>query len=83
MKPFLFLIGSSVLFYLTISDQNIIKKDKSIKEEPQVYICNSKTSKKYHYKKGCRGLNNCKAAIKEITLKEAKNRGRTLCGWED
>jgi len=48
-----------------------------------VYICNSTTSSKYHLKKNCRGLNACKKPTKEITLEDARERGRTLCGWED
>ena len=48
-----------------------------------VYICNSKNAKKYHLKKDCRGLSNCKAAVKKITLTKAKELKRTLCGWED
>ncbi|MCX2681763.1 hypothetical protein OOZ15_17550 [Galbibacter sp. EGI 63066] len=48
-----------------------------------VYICNSANGKKYHYKKTCRGLNACKAKIKKLSLKDAKKRGKTLCGWED
>ncbi len=51
--------------------------------EDQVYICNSTGAKKYHYKKNCRGLSNCKKEVKEISLEAAKERGRTLCGWED
>lgn len=52
-------------------------------EEATVYICNSSGAKKYHYKKHCRGLSNCKAPIKQVSLTDAKKRGRTLCGWED
>ena len=48
-----------------------------------VYICDSKTAKKYHYKKDCRGLNACKAEIVKITLSDALDSKRTLCGWED
>lgn len=48
-----------------------------------VYICTGKYSKKYHYKKNCRGLSNCKAKIKAVDIKTAKEFGRTLCGWED
>jgi len=48
-----------------------------------VFICDSKTAKKYHLKEDCRGLSNCKAKTKKITLKEAKDLNRTLCGWED
>ncbi|MFT4696891.1 MAG: hypothetical protein ACI9SJ_000007 [Flavobacteriaceae bacterium] len=49
----------------------------------EVYICTGKYSKKYHYTNKCRGLSNCKGSIKEVTLSDAKNFGRTLCGWED
>jgi len=48
-----------------------------------VYICDSKTAKKYHLKKDCRGLSNCKSEVKKITLTKAKELKRTLCGWED
>ncbi len=48
-----------------------------------VYICNSSGASRYHYQKNCRGLNACKSEIKQITLKEAQKRKRTLCGWED
>mgnify|MGYP003650655218 CR=1 FL=1 len=51
--------------------------------EKTVFICNSTTSSKYHLKKNCRGLNACKKPTKEITLADARERGRTLCGWED
>ncbi|GAA4280662.1 hypothetical protein GCM10022260_10830 [Gaetbulibacter aestuarii] len=51
--------------------------------EANIYICTGKYSKKYHYKKDCRGLSNCKSDIEKVTLSEAKKFGRTLCGWED
>lgn len=49
----------------------------------EVYICTGKYSKKYHYVSDCRGLSNCKSSIKEVDINDAKNYGRTLCGWED
>ncbi|WP_339611504.1 hypothetical protein [uncultured Planktosalinus sp.] len=52
-------------------------------ESPEVYVCNGKSSKRYHYKKNCRGLSNCRSSISKVSLEEAKRRGRTLCGWED
>lgn len=48
-----------------------------------VYICMGKGSKKYHYRKNCRGLSNCSTKIHEVTLAKATEMGRTLCGWED
>lgn len=49
----------------------------------EVYICKGPKSKRYHYKKDCRGLSNCSTDTYSLTLSEAKNLGRTLCGWED
>ncbi|MEP3211160.1 MAG: hypothetical protein ABJN95_18375 [Maribacter sp.] len=48
-----------------------------------VYICKGKGSKKYHYTKSCRGLSRCSTKVYEVSLKKAKEMGRTLCGWED
>lgn len=45
-----------------------------------VYI--TKTGKKYHYKKNCRGLSNANS-IQTTTLSKAKSQGLTLCGYED
>jgi hypothetical protein len=49
----------------------------------EVYICDSKNATKYHKKEFCRGLSACKKETKKVTLKEAKDLGLTLCGWED
>lgn len=48
-----------------------------------VYICLSKTASKYHYSESCRGLNNCTHTISKVTFETAKEKGYTLCGWED
>ena len=50
---------------------------------PTVYICKGPNSKRYHYKKNCRGLKSCSTKVYEVSSKEAKDLGRTLCGWED
>ncbi len=49
----------------------------------KVYICSSKTAKRYHYKENCRGLSNCGSKIVRTTIDKAKDSGKTLCGWED
>lgn len=51
-------------------------------EDKKVYICSSVASTKYHFKKDCRGLLQCKATIKESTEKKVKKFGRLLCKWE-
>lgn len=48
-----------------------------------VYICNGSSSTKYHLKEDCRGLNNCSTKIEKVSLQTAKDKGRTLCGFED
>ncbi|MBO0321551.1 hypothetical protein J0X14_04510 [Muricauda sp. CAU 1633] len=53
------------------------------KSDNNVFLCMGKGSKRYHYIKNCRGLSNCSTKIYEVTLKKAKEMGRTLCGWED
>lgn len=51
-------------------------------KEKEVFICTSKSSKKYHLKKDCSGIKKCKSKIKKITKKKAENVGRTLCKLE-
>ena len=51
--------------------------------ETNVYICGSAGAKKYHYSESCRGLNACKDQTAQILLKQAQDKGLTLCGWED
>jgi serine/threonine-protein kinase RIO1 len=48
-----------------------------------VYICKGKSSKKYHYKNNCSGLSNCSTNIYNVSITEARNMRRTLCGSED
>ena len=65
----------TLLFLITINAQSYITSD--------VYICESKGAKKYHYTKDCRGLNACKHTIVKKNKAAAQNLGLTLCGWED
>lgn len=44
-----------------------------------VYICTGQYAKAYHKNKNCSGLGNCKAEIKQVSLEEAKRKGRTPC----
>lgn len=52
-------------------------------KEKEVFICTTKSSKKYHLKKDCRGLKKCSSKIKKITQKKAENVGRTICKLEN
>jgi len=48
-----------------------------------VYVCNGPSSKAYHYTPNCKGLQKCSKQVVKITLEEAKEKGRKLCGYED
>jgi hypothetical protein len=48
-----------------------------------VYICVSKTASKYHFSQNCKGLSRCTHTISKVTVKDAKSKGYSLCGWED
>lgn len=48
-----------------------------------VYICDSPNSVSFHYKRDCRGLNNCKHEVKKMSVSEAEKLGLRLCGYED
>lgn len=47
-----------------------------------VYICDSQGAKRYHLRKNCSGLRNCKHEIITVSLDSAKRTGRTLCHLE-
>lgn len=51
--------------------------------ESDVYLCNTKGGKKYHFSKSCKGLSSCKGEIIKVTITEAKEKGKTICGFED
>lgn len=55
----------------------------SFTADAEVYICTGKSAKRYHFTKGCRGLTNCKAEIKKVTIEDATKEGKTICGYED
>ena len=44
-----------------------------------VYICTGNSSVAYHTDFKCKGLKNCRASIKKITLEEAIEMGRRPC----
>ena len=44
-----------------------------------VWICTGSSSECYHSRKNCKGLNSCRATIKEVTLEKAKQMKRRPC----
>lgn len=65
----------TLLFLSFTGDNSRLSADN---KESKVLICTGRHATKYHKYK-CRGLNNCKASIKEITLTEAKEKGYSAC----
>lgn len=63
-----------ILFSITLLFKN---------QPSKVFICKGKNSERYHLKKSCRGLSNCSTDIHSVTIAEAREKGRTLCKWED
>jgi hypothetical protein len=59
-----------------------LPKPELLQKETYVFICYSSSAKRYHLNKNCRGLSNCNHEIRKVSLKEAGNLGRTLCGYE-
>lgn len=48
--------------------------------ETYVYVCTGGSSKRYHKSERCKGLDNCKATIKKVTLSYAEDTmKRTPC----
>lgn len=44
-----------------------------------VWICTGNSAYSYHCNKGCRGLNQCEASIKKVTLEYAHSIQRRAC----
>lgn len=86
MKTILFITAMllSCSIYSQEEKENEEKNQENTRETTQmIYICNSMSSKRYHYKKDCSGLKNCRDSIVKISLKKAKySFGRTICGFE-
>lgn len=51
------------------------------KKEEKVFVCTGPQSKRYHKRSDCRGLQSCSKSIIRVTKSEAKEMGRTPCGY--
>ena len=72
-------------YLISSSTQNSLLSQSTFNSEKsgKVFICKGPKSKRYHYTKSCIGLKNCSTPIFEVSLKEARDLDRTLCGFED
>lgn len=48
-------------------------------QRDNVYICTGYSSIRYHKSPNCKGLYNCNAEIRRVSLKRAKSMSRTPC----
>jgi hypothetical protein len=65
----------------TINSQALSTTYTVDKLELLVYICKGPASKRYHETPNCQGLRSCSTKIYEVTISDAKNIGRTACGY--
>ena len=78
----LLLIFLSIFSLIGLNQLNSLSKTliEKVPKETSVYICNSEKAVAYHSSKTCRGLNNCKHEILEVSKTDAVNAyGRRAC----
>lgn len=74
------LILSITLVLLTITSIPISASKIASTKTETVYICTGGYSKKYHSSQSCRGLDNCRGQVIEVSLYDAVNKyDRTPC----
>ena len=54
---------------------------RKVKAYNEVYICTGSQSKRYHKTEDCIGLSRCSRTIEKVSVKDAKELGRTPCGY--
>lgn len=86
---FITLLLVSVCFAQNKQDDSTVYRDARIYDArmakfnlpDSVFVCGTDTTRKFHYNKNCRGLNNCKQPITKLEYIYAIDH-RELCGWE-
>lgn len=72
-----------IISLLIISFVSMITCSSNEVSETYVYICKGPNSTAYHYSPHCGGLRQCSTDLEKLTIKEAVEKGRKLCGYED
>lgn len=70
------------LFFIVVMLVSSISCDKNSDEQSStrfVYICTGGSATKYHSRKTCKGLGNCKGEISAVSMSTATSQGRTAC----
>ena len=80
MKP---ILSYRIIPLFIVSLVSMISCSSNEVSETYVYICKSSNSYTYHYSPNCRGLRRCSTDLEKLTVKEAVEKGRKLCGYED
>ena len=77
MKKLILLFASVAL--LTGCGSAVAQNNDKEAEGATVYICTGGSATRYHASKNCKGLSNCGGAIREVTIEQAEEMGRTPC----
>lgn len=70
-----------ILIAIPFNDDASNKNISINNSKDNVYICTGSQSKKYHKTEDCIGLSKCSRSIEEMSIEEAKELGRTPCGY--
>ena len=68
-----------ISFYWFLASFSFLPMVPSESSGASVYICTGKKAYSYHNNKNCRGLNNCQAEIKKVSMEYAKSINRKPC----
>ena len=80
MKP---ILSYRIIPLFIVSLVSMISCSSNEVSETYVYICKEPNSTAYHYSPHCRGLRQYSTDLEKLTVKEAVEKGRKLCGYED
>ena len=72
-------IGLSFMIVMLVSSVSCEKNSDEQSSTRFVYICTGGSATKYHSRKTCKGLGNCKGEISAVSLSTATSQGRTAC----
>ena len=80
MKQIMFIAITATMLLGFSSCRNSHKRvSVPIDSNSKVWVCTGSNSKRYHAYNDCKGLSNCRASVKEISLQEAESMGCTPC----
>lgn len=72
-------IGLFFMIVMLVSFVSCEKNSDGQSSTQIVYICTGGSATKYHSRKTCKGLGNCKGEISAVSMSTATSQGRTAC----